>query len=119
MRFNSSVKREILSLEAVNGLITAFADPKASEDLKESILWTIRNALTIISDGHFRFFSKFFSIFCVIYVFISIVARRQSKILVLFLSKRNLKLYILVCRIFQHTLLIFEEKEIYSELIIQ
>lgn len=49
MRLTSCVQREILSLEAVNGLITAFADPTASEDLKESILWTIRDALTIIS----------------------------------------------------------------------
>lgn len=41
----SGLKSEILGLDAVNGLISAFDDPSASEDMKESILWTIRNVL--------------------------------------------------------------------------
>jgi len=46
----SGLKSEILGLDAVNGLISAFDDPSASEDMKESILWTIRNLSDRIED---------------------------------------------------------------------
>ncbi|CBY20379.1 unnamed protein product [Oikopleura dioica] len=46
----SGLKSEILGLDAVNGLISAFDDPTATEDTKESILWTIRNLSDRIED---------------------------------------------------------------------